>query len=504
MIKASVAAGLAPAVGVGVGAGGAFGGVGRTAPPPDCRLGRLTDRDLASLSRSMVEGGRLVFPTSKDYDTVRLIWNETVEALPLAIARPRGPRDVSAVIGWCRERGITPRLRSGGHSFAGYSTGESLVIDLREMTDITYETDGTVTLAAGGLLGEVGRRLYCDAGLTIPMGTCPTVGLSGLTMAGGLGYHVRSHGLTIDRLKSATVVLADGSVIETDETRDADLFWALRGGGMGSYGVVTAWRFDPIPAKAQSLVSVRWAPTDFVEMMEAYQTWLGTLPPIGFASATFITEPNGSVNAGVVMLDEGDGTNLLPLAEQLISLATRPSTGPPSLHPVAAPDCMAEDEFSVDAGFRKSRYAMTPVGSDTLALIRDGFLKRASNPDLAGTKAFLLMDAGGGLIDTVAPTDTAFYHRNALFCGQFGAVWNGVADPALAGAASESWLRELYDGVVPGFDGGCYPGYWDAEIVDWPSLYYGENFPRLVQTKAAYDPENFFRFQRSIPLAADG
>ena len=477
-----------------------------------CDLGRLGDRDLRSLESVLTDGGRLVLPTARDYDAVRLIWNLNFQAFPLAIVRPRSAAEVAGTIAWCRDRGITPRVRSGGHSFAGYSTSGTLVVDLRDLTDIAFESDGTVTVGAGGLLGEVARRLYCDAGLTIPMGTCPTVGLSGLTMCGGLGLHMRSHGLTLDRLRAATVVLADGSVVECDESREADLFWAIRGGGMGSFGVVTSWRFDPIEAIPQSRVTVAWAAEDFVEMMQAFQPWLATLPPIGFTAAAMSAQANGTVSARVTLIDQnddqGDGAHLMTLANELIAACAASPTNTPSPIAVAPPDCMAEDAFSLDAGYRKSRYAMTPLGADALAALRDGFLARAANSDLAGTRAFLLMDGGGGAVDAVSNTATAFAHRGALYSAQFGALWNGVADPVSAKGASEAWLRELYDAVVPsrggfedGFDGGCYPGYWDRDIADWQTAYYGENFPRLVGVKAQYDPDDVFRFARSIPVA---
>jgi FAD/FMN-containing dehydrogenase len=487
VLKAAMVTGLSPRLGR------------LMASPPGCDLGRLRDRDLASLSDALVDGGRLVLPTDVDYESMRLIWNLNFEAFPLAIVRPRGEADVAATIAWCRARGITPRLRSGGHSFAGYATSGSLVIDTRDLDDVTFETDGTVTIGSGGRLGDIARTLHCEADLTIPMGTCPTVGISGLTMSGGIGYHMRSHGLTIDRLGVATVVLADGSVVECDESRNADLFWALRGGGMGSYGVVTRWRFAPIASIPQSSMSVVWSPDDFVEMMQAYQSWLPGLSPIGFTAAVLVAQPNGSVAARVTLVDQGDGSNLLPLANDLIAACTRPPTNVTSPNPIAPPDCMASDTFSLDAGYRKSRYAMTAVGPTALAAIRDAYLARATTPGLAGTRAFLLMDAGGGVIDEVPHDATAFAHRGALYSAQFGALWNGVADVATAKSASEAWLDELYAEIAQGFDGGCYPGYWDRTVEDWPQAYYGDHFERLVEIKNAYDPDDVFRFERSIP-----
>jgi FAD/FMN-containing dehydrogenase len=487
VLKCAVAAGIAPS----------FREL--LATPPGCELGRITDRDLTALAKSLSDGGRLVLPIDADYDPIRLIWNVNFEAFPLAIVRPRGVADVAAVIAWCRDRGITPRLRSGGHSFTGYSTGGSLVIDTRDLDDVIFETDGTVSIGAGGRLGDIARVLHCEGGVTIPMGTCPTVGISGLTMAGGIGFHMRSHGLTIDRLRAATVVLADGRIVECDSSRDSDLFWALRGGGMGSFGVVTEWRFEPIPSIPQSRLTISWAATDFVEMMKAFQVWLPTLPDIGFAAASIIAQPNGSVSASVTMVDQGDGTDLIEHADALIASCSRPPTTVPSPIALAPPDCMAEDVFSLDAGYRKSRYAMSAVDTGSLSAIRDAFLARSSTPALAGTKAFLLVDAGGGLVDAVDHDATAFAHRGALYSAQFGALWNGVTDVATAKSASEAWLDDLYEAILPGFDGGCYPGYWDRTIADWPQAYYGDHFDRLVSIKSAYDPDDVFRFERSIP-----
>lgn len=475
---------------------------------PPCDFGRIGDRDLQMLDRSLGDGGRVVYPTDSDYDAVRVIWNDAFEAHPTFVVRPRGDADVVAAVRWCRARGITPRLRAGGHSFAGYSTGNTVVIDLRDMDAVASESDGTVTIGAGGRLGAIYRDLYCRKRLTLPAGTCPTVGISGLTMSGGLGYLMRSHGLTIDRLRSATIVLADGSVLTVDEGRDADLFWALRGGGMGSYGVVTAWNFEPVVHQPQSLVVVRWHPEDFVEMMAAFQPWLASLPPVGFAGAALIANAAGAVTAQVTMVDQGDGSNLLDLANALVAdCDATPSSGP-NRTDVALPDqngCKVTDPFELDAGYRKSRYAMAPVPRATLEVLRDRFVGRAANSELDGTSAFLLMDGCGGRIDDVSPDVTAYAHRGALFSGQFGATWNHVPSDqqSAAGAASESWLDDLYAAVLPGFDGGCYPGYWDRKIVDWPTLYYGAGFDRLVDVKNRYDPDDFFRFPRSIPTSVE-
>lgn len=273
---------------------------------------------------------------------------------------------------------------------------------------------------------------------------------------------------------------------------------------MGSYGVVTDWNFDPVEHQPQNQVVVKWDPTDFVEMMEAFQPWLAELPPAGFVGAALIANGIGVVTSQVTMIDQEGGPDLMDLADDLVRRCTKPPSFGPQSSQLPPPDqhgCSVNDPFELDAGYRKSRYAMSPVPRETLEVLRDRFLARASNPDLAGSSAFLLMDGCGGKIDDVAPDATAYAHRGALFSGQFGATWNSVPpdQQSAVGAASESWLDDLYAAVLPGFDGGCYPGYWDRAISDWPDLYYGDGFARLIDVKNRYDPENFFRFQRSIP-----
>jgi FAD/FMN-containing dehydrogenase len=174
-------------------------------------------------------------------------WAQFEEVRPEAITLCTTPEDVAETIAFARRVGMESVARGGGHCFAGRSSTTGILIDLSRMRSVDV-SDGIATVGAGALLGDVYDRL--DAlGLTIAAGACPSVGIAGLTLGGGFGILGRSYGLTSDQLVGARVVLADGRVVDCDEHREPDLFWALRGAGGGQFGIVTSFLFRTIPAE---------------------------------------------------------------------------------------------------------------------------------------------------------------------------------------------------------------------------------------------------------------
>src|SRR5918993_2480202 len=206
--------------------------------------------------RSVI-AGNVVLPGSSEHDSVRKPAIALFQdARPQAVVLCRTPTDVSETISFAIRYGLPTATRSGGHCFAGHSSTHGIVIDVSPMRSVSV-SGGVATVGAGARLGEVYDALD-EHGLTIPAGCGPDVGIAGLTLGGGVGILGRRHGLTSDNLLGAQVVLADGSIVECDEHRESDLFWALRGSGGGNFGVVTSLVFRTVPAPPATAFHLTW------------------------------------------------------------------------------------------------------------------------------------------------------------------------------------------------------------------------------------------------------
>src|SRR5262249_42541529 len=195
---------------------------------------------------------------------------------PQAVVMCSSRADVVETLRFARKSGVPTVIRAGGHSFAGRSSGNGMVIDVSPMRSVRF-ANGLATTGAGTRLGELYDALATE-GVTIPAGTCPSVGIAGLTLGGGLGNLGRMFGLTSDHLESAEIVLANGKVLESDAVRSPDLFWALRGGGAGSFGVVTRLQFRTRPALPATNFRITWAAGDHGSLIRAWQHWAPQAP----------------------------------------------------------------------------------------------------------------------------------------------------------------------------------------------------------------------------------
>ncbi|WP_185922063.1 FAD-binding oxidoreductase, partial [Streptomyces sp. WAC06614] len=193
--------------------------------------------DLAALRRDL--DGPVVLPGDPDYPEARRLYQPRYDAVaPGAVAYPAHERDVAVCLAFARRTGVPVVPRGGGHSYAGFSTGTGLVIDVGALATVTADGDGTARVGAGARLGEVNAALAAR-GVAVPTGLCPSVGIAGLTLGGGLGVSSRAYGTTSDRLTGIRLVTPDGTIRDVDATQDPELFWALRGGGHSYAGFST-------------------------------------------------------------------------------------------------------------------------------------------------------------------------------------------------------------------------------------------------------------------------
>jgi FAD/FMN-containing dehydrogenase len=463
--------------------------------------------------------GMLVRPDSPQYASARQLFNPRFDSiLPEAIAYCASLADVQSCLIFARQFGLPLALRAGGHSYGGYSTTTSLVLDVTRMNTVTVDANnGTATVGAGARLIDVYEAL-APYGLVLPAGSCPTVGIAGLTLGGGVGVLGRKFGLTCDNLLAAQIVLADGRVLICDASHNPDLFWALRGGGGGNFGVVTSFTFQVHQVATLSLFTLNWLWSSAVDVVSAWQAWALLMPDELWSNCLLLATSDKS-SGPVVRVNGvyvGDVTTLNSLLQQLTSQIDAVPTSRyvsdaslldtmlyeagcygQTVDECHLPNQTPQGQIQRETFSAKSDYfanALPRSGID--ALVSAITVRQGSSTLGAGGVG---LDAWGGAINRVAKDATAFAHRDALFSAQYTADWN-VGDPDSVITASHSWLTNMWQEMRQYASGATYQNYIDPDLTDWQHAYYGTNLLRLQRIKAFYDPDNLFHFPQSISL----
>jgi FAD/FMN-containing dehydrogenase len=425
--------------------------------------------DWSALERAIV--GEVLLPGAPAYDDARApaIAN-FAHVQPQAVVRCTEPADVAETLAFARRLGIHVAARSGGHCFAGRSSTAGIVIDVRPMADVSVSGD-VATIGAGARLGEVYDALQAH-GLTIPAGCGPTVGIAGLTLGGGAGLLGRKHGLTCDRLRAAQVVLADGRVVDCDERREPELFWALRGAGGGRFGVVTSLVFDALPAPAATVFRLAWPLGDAAAVLAAWQEWAPDAPDELHASAQLAA---GTASVVGAMLAGEAGTVAL-LGELVDRVGTDPETASHEHLPYRELKRALAQEDEPRRRFGKSEYFRRSLPSDAIGALVSTF-------DGPGREVNFI--PWGGAYNRVPAHATAFAHREERFL-----VEHAAED-------SMQWVVQSWRCVHLWGSGRVYPNFPEPGLSDWDEAYYAGNRERLLRVKRAYDPEGAFRFGQS-------
>jgi FAD binding domain-containing protein/berberine-like enzyme len=424
------------------------------------------------------------------------------------------PTDVARTIAFARERGMSFAARSGGHSYGGYSLAEGIVIDVSRMASVRVSS-GTATIGAGARLIDVAARL-APAGVVLPSGTCATVGIAGLTMGGGQGVTGRLFGLTCDSLRAATVVTADGRVIRCDPGENPDLFWALRGGGGGNFGVVTSFDFRTHHLSSVTIFALSWPWSAADSVLEAWQTWGPGAPPPLWSSCRLrwipISGPSVSVG-GVWAGPFGGLAGHLDELSAMVGIAPSRSETTKSYLDAAftlagcsgytMSECRlatqsTDGRLPREASIAKSDFFDEPMGSDVASRLLSSVEARGSTNVLSSQEGGVLLDAWAGRIAETAEDATALPARQARFLAQEFVTFNGApGDEVLA--ANRRWLRNLWRDLRPAASGLAYVNYIDPELAGWERAYYGSNLERLIEVKRTYDPDDVCRFAQSVP-----
>jgi hypothetical protein len=483
------AAGFAAAGVAGYGVLSALGCSGTAVSPPQPGLpwGELARRLSGSLVRPGDAGfARLALPNNLRYANV----------LPAGIAMCDDASDVSTSIAWAREHGVPLVARSGGHSYAGYSTTRGLMIDLRRMNAFTFDhASGIATLGGGARNKDVFEQ--CRAlNVAITHGRCEGVGVAGLTLGGGVGFNMRLHGLTCDQLVATDIVTADGKKRTLGRAGgDRDLLWACRGGGGGNFGINTALSFQTFEVGRLAAFDLRWN-SDTQRIFGPLVRALESAPNrIGCKVTLSLTQAGGADNPTVQLLGQLAGTT----AELNEILAPVFSISPPSSGFVRELSYWDAQDLLSDLGApehfaERSRFFENPLDDSDAATIFS-WLRRW--PGTVKGAAFKLFQTGGR-VNAVAPASTAFVHRKSEWLAAITVDWEGTT-PADAVHRNLDWQRGFYDELVPLAQGGAYQNFIDPSLTDWQTAYYGTNLPRLRSIKKRVDPAGVFTFPEAIP-----
>jgi FAD/FMN-containing dehydrogenase len=467
-----------------------------------------TARQLRQLARSV--RGPVVTRSNPGIRVAGQLWNSRFSwVVPLAVVYAVDERDVQETVRWAARTGTRITARSGGHSYEGYSTTTSgVVLDISNLSGIDVNVrDQKASIGAGAQLVGLYNTL-AERGQTIPGGTCPTVGIAGLALGGGLGLAGRRWGTTSDNILALRIVTAEGRIRTVDRTRDPDLYWACRGGGGGNFGVVTRFLFRTYPADPAVTFELAYNWDQLPDVVAAWQQWAPFATPDIFSlcSMEAQTTRNRLVVSGQYFGDASDLAGVIaPLTQAVAPTNTVVDTKNyieavrywATCTPFTREQCerAAENPNGMiprPSFAAKSDYVRAPLPSQAGVAIQQWLETRlASGVGVAN----VIFDAYGGAINEVAPTATAFAHRDMLFSIQYNGEWTTPSGqrPTL------QWLESIWRSMRPYVTGSAYVNYIDAKQPNWLQAYYGQNAPRLIDTKDRYDPDNVFRFAQSIP-----
>jgi FAD/FMN-containing dehydrogenase len=439
--------------------------------------------------------GQLLQPTDAGYEEARKVHNGLVNKRPLLIARCRGVADVVDAVDLARNLSLEVAVRGGGHNVAGRATVDGgIMIDLLPMKGIHVDPSTRTARAEGGVTWADLNRETQLHGLAVTGGVVSTTGIAGLTLGGGLGWLMGKYGLALDNLRSVELVTAEGQVVRTSKDEQADLFWAVRGGG-GNFGVATSfeYRLQPVgPTITGGLVA---HPFDRArQVLRFFRDFTASLPD------------EFTVFAGLIHAPDGSGTKLAAIVTchcgslAAAETAVRPlkQFGSPVMDAVGPmPYCQLNG--MLDAAYPKG--ALNYWKSSFLAQLTDDAIDRmiecfARCPTPMGQ---LLLEHFHGAATRIGVGDTAFPHRadgyNLLVLSEWMEPAN--TDRCIA------WARETYAAMDPFVASGRYVNYLgDDETGDPIAAAYGQNYRRLREIKAKYDPRNFFHVNQNIrPLS---
>jgi FAD/FMN-containing dehydrogenase len=446
--------------------------------------------------------GSLITPDDAGYDEARALYNGMIDKRPALIARCHDVADVIAMVNAARESGIRLAVRGGGHHAAGLSSvDDGLCLDLSPMRAVRVDPDtAAVRVEGGATIADIDHATSAF-GLSVPLGTVSMTGVAGLTLGGGVGYLTRRYGLTIDSLAEADVVLADGRLVTASEHENADLFWALRGGG-GNFGVVTSFLFRGQPTSDVIGGPMFWPVEEAPEVMALYRDVMAAAPDDLYGFFLFATVPPVDPFPPALQLKKVCGVVWCwtGAPEEADAQLAAMRALPPALDAVGP---------MTVAGLDSLFDPLLPKGlqwywrTEYLDGMPDELIAKevefgSGTPSVLSTSHIYPCDAAAGRVSRDA---TAWVNRDARWVQ----VIIGIdPDPTLAGALRE-WAVGFSEAIRPYAMGGSYVNMTNDTGDEAVRAAYRDHYDRLAAIKAKYDPANLFSVNQNIrpaPAAA--
>ena len=442
--------------------------------------------------------GQLLRPGNSGYDEARTVWNAMVDRRPALAVRCLGPADVVACVEFARENGLTLSVKGGGHNISGLAVCDGgLLLDMSLMRGVSVDAaTQTVQAQAGCLLGDVDRATQIH-GLAVPLGFISTTGIAGLTLGGGFGYLTRRHGWTCDNVHAAEIVTADARVVRASEDENAELLWALRGGG-GNFGVVTAFEYQAHPLGPEITAgAIAWRERDATEVLEFYRGFM-TDAPSELTCAAMLRRapavpwlPRAIHGQPIVALF---ACHIGPTGDGAKQLAPLKQHGSPVGDTIQSRPFVSQ-QMLLDA--------MQPAGrryywkSEFLASVDPRLLELAMENarQMPSQHSSVLLFPIGGALNRQSTTHSAVGNRDAAWVLNIMASWDDEA----ADAPNIEWARTAWQQMRSFSTGGTYINFLteddgEARI----RAAYGANYDQLVQMKNIWDPGNVFRANKNI------
>lgn len=438
-------------------------------------------------------GLHIVQRDSDDYESACTLYNRALAFRPAWIAYPYDEDEVVSAVRLAVAQQLPIAVRSGAHDYEGFSSNNGgAVIDTSHCQAITVSADHRSCVTGPGVTL---RQLYHSLhryGLSLPGGTCGSVGIAGLTLGGGVGNLGRLHGLTCDRLRQVRLVISTGDILDSEDRAIGDeLLWACKGGGGGNFGIVTRFEFNPvsIPTHVTAFsYKWHWGESALRVLFRAFERWVAAAPREIAATLVLAGKPLGVFHLfGQSLLDQSSTCqSLSPVTESVAEPIEAAITTLPYLHQI---EQFAGNDFTSTAWKMASSFSRDEVADECIDAIIGNL---TDSPPIA----LIEIDALGGAISDLEPADTAFPHRRERLLWQYQTYWSNPVDAT----PCREWVRRIFSAVDPYTSRGSYRNYCDLNLIDWSRRYYGANYARLQHVKQLFDPQNVFRYPQSVGL----